>query len=136
MRSYENLIFGTFMLILGAIVVYSFLSSINTNQQPITDIVKSYVTQVEVIEYSISNNTLYLYIKPTTKINLSSINVIINKDRPIIKEIGDGNGIIDPNRGELIEVVYKNVLNLTEKNLYILIYGKPIMPRTILINVL
>lgn len=129
----EILLTAFSIVVAGAILfmIYNSMSNFiqsTTSKSIVTTLQKSF----ELIEYGINNNNVVVYFRPFAVVNVSQIYAIVDLKRAIVREIGNGDGIVDPNKGELIEVVF----NKTDKDSYnILISGVAITPSSFRIDI-
>jgi len=145
MRGFEQVMYAALALIISAIVAYIFISNTNLPTYSVSKPIESMKTSFELVDYGIVYpNTLVIYLRPTSPVNISNVIVYINRQKAIVKKIGNTPGdIVDPNKGDLIMVSLDNFqgndvnlfvsgVNILSRSFSINLEGKkPIMPTNI-----
>jgi len=110
MRGFEEVMYAALALIVSVIVVYAFISNANFPTYSVSKPIESMKTSLELVDYGVVYpNTLVIYLRPTSPVNVSNVIVYINRQRAIVKKIGNTPGdIVDPNKGDLIMVSLAN----------------------------
>jgi len=145
MRGFEEVMYAALALMVSAIVAYIFISNTNLPTYSVSKPIESMKTSFELVDYGIIYpNTLVIYLRPTSPVNISNVIVYINRQKTIVKKIGNTPGdIVDPNKGDLIMVsldnfqgnsvdIFVSGYNLPSRSFSINLEGKrPLMPANI-----
>ncbi|RDD52527.1 DUF2341 domain-containing protein [Nanoarchaeota archaeon NZ13-N] len=110
MRGFEEVMYAALALMVSVIVAYIFISNINFPTYSVSKPIESMKTSLELVDYGIVYpNTLVIYLRPTSPVNISNVIIYINRQKAIVKKIGNTPGdIVDPNKGDLIMVSLDN----------------------------
>jgi len=133
MKGFEQVMYAALVLVISALVAYIFISNTNLPTYSVSKPIESMKTSFELVDYGIVYpNTLIIYLRPTSPVNISDVIVYINRQKATVKKIGDTPGdIVDPNKGDLIIV---SLDNFQGNNVNILVSGVNIISRSFSIN--
>ncbi|BBL45911.1 hypothetical protein MJ1_0774 [Nanobdella aerobiophila] len=97
------------LFIIGAISAFMLYNILRPNYNSLTptgeSIANSLSINFQLLNYYITNNTLFVYVKPSEPVNASQVFAIVNNNSALVYPYNSNNDIVNPNQNQLLLIV-------------------------------